>query len=34
MTTHSSVLDWEISWTEDSGRLHPWGHKESDTLND
>ena len=30
--THSSILAWEIPWTEESGRLHsPWGGKESDT---
>ena len=30
--THSSILAWEIPWTEESGRLHrPWRHKESDT---
>ena len=30
MTTHSSTLVWEIPWTEERGRLHPWGRKESD----
>ena len=30
MATHSSILAWEIPWTEEAGRLHPWGHKESD----
>ena len=30
MVTHSSILAWEIPWTEDPGRLHPWGHKELD----
>ena len=30
MATHSSILAWRITWTEESGRLHtPWGHKES-----
>ena len=29
--THSSTLAWRIPWTEEPGRLHPWGHKESDT---
>ena len=24
MATHSSILAWEIPWTEESG---PWGHK-------
>ena len=29
MSTHSSILPREISWTEESGRLQwgPWGHK-------
>ena len=31
MTTHSSILAWEIPWTEEPGRLYsPWGLKESD----
>ena len=31
MATHSSILAWEIPWTEEPGRLRsPWGHKESD----
>ena len=31
MVTHSSILAWEILWTEESGRLYsPWGCKESD----
>ena len=29
MATHSSILAWEISWTEEPGGLE-WGHKESD----
>ena len=29
--THSNVLAWRITWTEDPGGLCPWGHKESDT---
>ena len=33
MVTHSSILAWEIPWTEKSGGLHsPWDHKELDTL--
>ena len=24
-TTHSSVLDWKIPWTEKPGRLHSMG---------
>ena len=32
MATHSSILAWDIPWTEEPGRLYsPWGHKESDT---
>ena len=36
MATHSSILAWEIPWTDDPGRgggrgHRPWGHKESDT---
>ena len=31
MATHSSILAWRISWTEEPGRLFPWGHQESDT---
>ena len=28
METHSSILAWEILWTEEPGRLHSsWGHK-------
>ena len=30
MATHSSILAWEIPWTEEPGGLHPWGHEESD----
>ena len=34
MAIHSSILAWEIPWTEEPGRLHtvhgvtksPWGH--------
>ena len=29
MATHSSILAWEIPWTEEPDSL--WGHKESDT---
>ena len=31
MATHSNILAWEISWTEEPGRLQSQGHKESDT---
>ena len=29
--THSSILASRIPWTEESGRLQSWGHKELDT---
>ena len=28
--TPSSNLAWKIPWTEEPGRLRPWGGKESD----
>ena len=31
MTTHSSILAWRISGTEEPGGYSPWGHKELDT---
>ena len=27
MATHSSILAWEILWTEEPGRLQSMGHK-------
>ena len=30
MATHSSTLAWKIPWTEEPGRLQPWGREESD----
>ena len=30
IATHSSILAWEIPWTEDLVGYSPWGHKESD----
>ena len=30
MATHSSILAWEIPWTEEPGGYSPWGHKELD----
>ena len=30
MATHSSILAWRISWTEEPG-YSPWGHMELDT---
>ena len=29
MATHSSILAWEIPWTEEPGRLQSMGHEES-----
>ena len=31
MATHSSILNWEIPWTEEPGRLQSTGPWESDT---
>ena len=31
VATHSSVLVWEIPWTEEPGGHSPWNRKESDT---
>ena len=31
MATHSSILTWEIPWTEEPSRGSPWGHEELDT---
>ena len=28
--SHSSILAWEILWTEDPGGHSAWDHKESD----
>ena len=30
MTTHSSILAWEIPWTEEPLGHSPWGHRELD----
>ena len=30
---HSSILAWEIPWTEEPGGYIPWDHKESDTTS-
>ena len=32
MATHSSILAWEIPWTEDPGSLQFTGSEESDTI--
>ena len=35
MATHSSILAWEIPWTEESGGLHSTqSHKELDTIEE
>ena len=31
MATHSSILAWEIPWTEDPGRLQSMGLQKSQT---
>ena len=31
MATHSRILAWKISWTEEPGGLHSQGCKESET---
>ena len=31
MATHSSILAWEVPWTEELGGLQSMGCKESDT---
>ena len=31
MVTHSSIIAWRISWTEEPGRLQSMGLQESDT---
>ena len=30
MATHSSILAWEIPWTEEPSWYSPWGYKQSD----
>ena len=32
MATHSSILAWEIPWTEEPGRLQLMGLQKSQTL--
>ena len=34
MATHSSILPWEIPWTEEPGRLSPQGPKSRTQLSD
>ena len=31
MAAHSSIPAGKIPWTEEPGRLHPWGIREPDT---
>ena len=31
MATHSSILVWEIPWTEEPADYSPWGGRESET---
>ena len=31
VATHSSIVAWEIPWTESPAGYSPWGCKESDT---
>ena len=31
METHSSILAWEIPWTEETGGLQPMGSQKSQT---
>ena len=31
MATHSSILAWEVPWTEEPGGLQSMGLQESDT---
>ena len=33
MTTHSSILTWEISWTEEPGRLQSMGLQSQTQLS-
>ena len=30
MATHSSILAWEIPWTEEPGRLQPMGSQRAE----
>ena len=32
IATHSSILAWEIPWTEKPGGLQSWSHKELDMI--
>ena len=30
MATHSSILAWRMTWTNEPGGLQSWGHNKSD----
>ena len=32
MATYSGIVVWRIPWTEEPGELSPWGHYESDMI--
>ena len=32
MAIHASILAWRTPWTEEPGRYSPWGHKQSDMI--
>ena len=32
LAIHSSILAWEIPWTEEPAGYNSWGHKELDTI--
>ena len=34
MATHSSILAWEILWSEEPGGYNPWGPKSQTQLID
>ena len=34
MATHSSILAWEIPWTEEPGGLQSWDRKSQTRLSD
>ena len=33
MATHSSILAWEIPWTDGPGGIHSMGHKSQTRLS-
>ena len=34
MATHSSILAWEIPWTEEPGRLHSGGNLQYNAIRE